>query len=237
MRVKVSEDSSSFSVEIADIEGRLRRGLGILSRRDVVVRAALKKWGYPQARVSEAGFPTLLRAIVAQQLSKWAAEAICLRLDKAGAFEATRCARMSEARLFKIGLSRRKVSYARGLAGAFVRGELDAGVLEAMGDEEAINLLCSYSGIGLWTAEIYLMFGHGRMDIFPAGDLALRGGLSILGLGDEGDGGKDSGDRFVSESVARGIAERWRPYRSCVALLLWRVYGAERRGKGLAKLT
>ena len=223
---------SDFSVEQSDIEAKLRRGLGILSRRDVVVRGALKKWGYPQARVSEAGFTTLLRAIVGQQLSKSAADAICLRLGEAGAFDAKKCSRMSEARLLKIGLSRRKVSYARGLAKAFVSGELGAEGLEAMGDREAIDLLCSYSGVGLWTAEIYLMFGHGRMDIFPAGDLALRGGLAILGLGGEG----VNKDGFVSEGIARGLAEGWVPYRSCAALLLWRVYGAERRGKGLAKI-
>ncbi len=223
-------ESGGFAVEHSDIEKRLRRGLGILSRRDAVLRKALRRWGYPQARVSQAGFPTLLKAIVGQQLSRWAADAICSRLEAAGAFEAKKCARMSEARLAKMGLSGRKVSYAKGLAKAFGRGELGADALEAMGDKEAISLLCSYSGVGLWTAEIYLMFGHGRMDIFPAGDLALRGGLSILGLGSGLGSGQD--DKFVSEPIAREVAQRWCPYRSCAALLLWQVYGAERRGAG-----
>ena len=199
----------------------VRRSLRVISRRDGLVKEGLSRWGYPRARLSEAGFPTLLRAIVGQQLSRYAAEAICGRLCDAGAFEAERCFRMTEARLCRLGLSSRKAGYARGLARAFAKKELDAERIRSLGDEDAIKLLCGYGGIGLWTAEIYLMFAEGRGDIFPAGDLALRGGMSLLGLG---------GGGVVSEIEARGYAEGWRPYRSCVALLLWRGYGIEKRG-------
>ncbi len=218
--------NSLFVGKIDEVATTINLGLSHLSRKDATIRKALKKWGYPEPRISEVGFPTLLRVIVGQQLSRWAADAICLRLQDAGAFSAIKCARMTESRLTKLGLSRRKVGYAKGLAKAFVTGELDVDKIEMMEDEEAIGLLRSYHGIGLWTAEIYLMFAHARMDIFPAGDLALRGSLSILGVGDGGEKG------FVNETVARSVSEGWRPYRSCVALLLWRIYGAERRGAG-----
>ncbi len=210
---------SSLSVDAAN--ATIRRGLRVLSRRDVVVKRGLARWGYPCARLSEAGFPTLLRAIVGQQLSRYAAEAICVRLREAGAFEAERCSRMTEVRLCRLGLSRRKASYVRALARSFVEGLLDASMIGALGDAEAIKLLCSYAGIGLWTAEIYLMFAEGRRDIFPAGDLALRGGMALLGLG---------GGGVLDEGEARGYAELWSPYRSYVSLLLWRGYGIEKRG-------
>ena len=199
----------------------VKKGLRVLARRDVLVKGGLARWGYPQARLSEEGFPTLLRAIVGQQLSRYAAEAICARLGNAGAFEEARCSRMTEEGLCKLGLSRRKASYARGLALAFRKGELDSASIRALGDGEALKLLCSYAGIGLWTAEIYLMFAEGRADIFPAGDLALRGGMSLLGV---------CGGGIVKEGDARSYAEGWSPYRSYGALLLWRGYGIERRG-------
>ena len=199
----------------------IKKGLRVLSRRDVLVKGALAKWGYPQSRLSEEGFPTLLRAIAGQQLSRYAAEAICVRLRDAGAFDEARCSRTTEERLCRLGLSRRKAGYVRALARAFAKGALDASMIRALGDADAIKLLCSYAGIGLWTAEIYLMFAEGRADIFPAGDLALRGGLSLLGVGGGGE---------VKEKEARDYAESWRPYRSYGALLLWRGYGIEKRG-------
>ena len=183
----------------------VRKGLRVLSRRDVLVKEGLARWGYPQARLSEEGFPTLLRAIVGQQLSRYAAEAICVRLGAAGAFDEVCCSRMREARLCRLGLSRRKAVYVRGLARAFAEGVLDAGKIRALDDEGAIKLLCCYGGIGLWTAEIYLMFAEGRSDIFPAGDLALRGGMSLLGIG---------GGDIVREEEARvyarsSVSELW----------------------------
>ena len=210
---------SSTSVDAAN--AAVKKGLRVLSRRDVLVKRGLARWGYPHSRLSEEGFPTLLRAIAGQQLSRYAAEAICVRLRDAGAFEAARCSRMTEERLCGLGLSRRKAGYVRGLARAFAKGELDAEGIRSKGDEDAMKLLCSYAGIGLWTAEIYLMFAEGRVDIFPAGDLALRGGLLLLGVG-EGD--------VVGEGEARSYVESWRPYRSYGALLLWRGYGIEKRG-------
>ncbi len=209
------------SMDLDKANALVRKGLRVLSRRDVLLKGGLARWGYPQARLSDAGFPTLLRAITGQQLSRYAAEAICVRLREAGAFDEARCSRMTEERLCKLGLSRRKAGYARGLARAFTKGELDSTRIRSLGDEEALKLLCCYAGIGLWTAEIYLMFAEGRADIFPAGDLALRGGLSLLGV---------CGGGIVKEGDARSYAEGWRPYRSYGALLLWRGYGIERRG-------
>ena len=102
-----------------------------------------------------------------------------------------------------------------------MKGTLDSARIRSLDDEEALKLLCCYAGIGLWTAEIYLMFAEGRSDIFPAGDLALRGGLSLLGIGK---------GEVVTEGEARLYTELWRPYRSYGALLLWRGYGIEKRG-------
>jgi DNA-3-methyladenine glycosylase II len=80
------------------------------------------------------------------------------------------------------------------------------------------DTLTSYLGIGPWTADIYLMFGLGRPDIWPVGDLGLQAGAQLL---------LDLRRRPSPRKLA-DIGEAWRPYRSSAALLLWQFYGAMR---------
>lgn len=109
------------------------------------------------------------------------------------------------------GLSRPKVAHARILAEMFLDGTLSAAALEAMGDDEAIAMIASVKGLGVWTAEIYLLFALQRMDVFPAGDIALAGAAAQLkGLSGRPD-----------PKALRKLAEAWRPSRSLAARLLW----------------
>jgi DNA-3-methyladenine glycosylase II len=88
-----------------------------------------------------------------------------------------------------------------------------AGLAESS-DEEIMKALTAVTGIGAWTAEIYMMFGLGRPDIMPGGDLALAVAAGrLLGL-DE----RPSPDELVR------LAERWRPHRTAAAIMLWHVY-------------
>ena len=110
------------------------------------------------------------------------------------------------------GLSRPKVAHARVLAAAFQDGTLSAAALEAMGDDEtAIARIASVKGLGIWTAEIYLLFALQRLDVFPAGDIALAAAAADLkGL-----------DARPDPKTLRVLAEAWRPARSLAARLLW----------------
>jgi len=81
-----------------------------------------------------------------------------------------------------------------------------------MSDDEITEMLTQVKGVGRWTAEIFLMFGLGRMDVLPAGDLGLRKGVMLFyGLPD-----------MPSEDDVRRIAEGWRPYRTVATWYIWK---------------
>lgn len=193
----------------------LARGLRTLAERDPDVARALSLAGMPELRSGEAGFPALLRAIVGQQVSTHAARAIWGRLVAAcDPLTPERFLRLRAPRLKAIGLSRQKTDYARGLARAVARGEIDLDALVAIGEEEAIERLVVLKGIGRWSAEIYLLFALGRRDVWPVDDLALaKAVVALKGL-------PDTARR--ADLVA--VAEPWRPWRGAAAHLMWHYY-------------
>ena len=173
----------------------------------ILTRAGPLPW-----RSRSPGFPALLHAIVAQQISNRAAAAIWARLqsvprglDPAGLLAAP------EDALRAAGLSRPKVTHARVLATAFLDGTLDPNRIAAMDDDEAIATIASVRGLGRWSAEVYLLFALQRLDIFPADDIALAAAFAHL---------KGHPDR-PRPAVLRAAAEQWRPARSLAARLLW----------------
>ena len=178
------------------------------ARLGVVERAA----GPLPWRVRPAGFAGLLQAIVGQQISNQAAAAIWRRVAAVpGALVPEGLLALDDAALLGAGLSRPKVAHARALAAAFAGGQLSAAGLEAMGNEAAVAAITAVRGLGPWTAEVYLLFAMQRMDVFPAGDIAVAGAAAdLLGLAAR-----------PGPVVLRGLAEPWRPYRALAARLLW----------------
>ncbi len=173
----------------------------------IIERAGPLPW-----RTRTPGFPGLLQAIVAQMISNQAAAAIWGRLRALpGALEPSGLQLLPDEALRGAGLSRPKVAHARVLAEVFLDGTLSAAGLEAMGDDEAIAAIASIKGLGIWTAEIYLLFALQRMDVFPAGDIALAAAAAEL---------KQLSGRPDPKAL-RLLAESWRPARSLAARLLW----------------
>jgi DNA-3-methyladenine glycosylase II len=190
----------------------LQAALDALAARDPAVAGALAQAGYPEPRISARGYQTLLRAIVGQQVSIQSAASMWAKLTAmVGDPPAPeRLLEASDETLRAAGLSRQKASYARSLAEVVVSGQLDFSRLSA-DDEEAIAQLVQVKGIGRWTAEIYLLFAEGRLDIWPAGDLAVQIEVGrILGL-----------EAKPTEKALREIAERWRPHRGAMAIFAW----------------
>lgn len=190
----------------------LKESLDALAARDPAIAQALARAGYPEPRISEPGYITLLRAIVGQQVSVKAAASMWSKLQAAVgedvAPEAVLAA--SDEALRGAGLSRQKSSYARSLAEEVVSGRLDFARLPE-DDEEAIAHLVAVKGIGRWTAEVYLLFAEGRRDIWPAGDLAVQIEVGrIMGLEDR-----------PTEKKVRALAEAWRPHRGALAIFAW----------------
>lgn len=193
----------------------IKLGLDALAAREPGFARALDLAGYPEPRIRQRGYATLLRTIVGQQVSVAAAASVWSRLE-ALLGEGLPPDALLEAdfdALRGCGLSRQKQGYARSLCELVVAGALDLENLPE-DDEAAIADLVRIKGIGRWSAEIYLLFAEGRPDIWPAGDLAVQAGLHrILGL-----------DARPSEKETRELAENWRPHRGSAAIFTWHCY-------------
>jgi DNA-3-methyladenine glycosylase II len=189
--------------------------LRALGRKDPDLARALKEVGPPPPRARPAGFASLLDIVLAQQVSTHSYRAIAKRLEEAiGVSTPRSILDLEEGHFRRIGFSRQKVVYARGIAEATHAGTLDLEAIAVMADEQAMAELVKLKGVGRWTAEIYLMFCLGRPDIMPAGDLALREAAGLV---------KHKRKR-PDEAQLRRMAESWRPWRSVAARLLWHYY-------------
>lgn len=191
---------------------QLRASLDAVAAAEPAFAKALARIGYPEPRISQRGYVTLLRAIVGQQVSIKAAAAIWTRVDAAagGAADPAKLVAVSDEDLRAAGLSRMKAAYAKSLAEEVLTGRLDLAALPA-DDEEAIAAMTRVKGIGRWSAEIYLLFAEGRLDIWPAGDLAVQIEIGrILGL-----------PAKPTEKETRALAEPWRPHRGAAAIFAW----------------
>lgn len=192
--------------------------LDALAATDADLRQAIVRVGYPAPRQRDPGFATLLRIILAQQVSTASAAAIWRKLEQVLGGEATpeRFLRLDDDQLRACGFSARKAEYARGLCAALAERALDLDLLAALDEEAAIAALVALRGFGRWSAEIYLLFALGRADVFPADDLAVQIAYQRL-------------RRLEARPTARALramTEPWRPYRGAAAVFLWHYYGA-----------
>lgn len=194
---------------------QLNAGIDALAGLEPHFAWALGHAGYPEPRIRERGYATLLRTIVGQQVSVAAATSIWNKLETGfgTGCPAEVMAAAEFGALRACGLSGQKQGYAKSLAQLVVDGELDFTALPA-DDEEAIALLTKVKGIGRWSAEIYLLFAEGRPDIWPAGDLAVQEAVGrIMKL-----------EARPSEKLVRKLGEAWRPHRGAAAIFSWHCY-------------
>jgi len=167
-------------------------------------------WGRPRATHFEA----LVRSIMFQQLAGRAAAAIhgrFLALFDGPPTPAAVLAR-PEGDLRAAGLSGSKVAAVRDLAARILDGTVQAGRLHRLDDEEVVRELVRVRGIGRWTAEMFLMFQLGRLDVWPVDDYGVRNGYARL-------------HRMAQMPTARELAplgDPLRPYRSVAAWYCWR---------------
>jgi len=199
-------------------EIRLKAALDRLAALDPDIAAALPVVGLPAPRIRDPGFATLLRIVVAQQISTKAAAAIWARLETAAgpALSAESLLALTDADFRAIGFSARKVEYARDLARAVAEGRLDLDALATYEEAELVTQIAALRGFGRWSAEIYGLFALGQVDIFPADDLALQ--VAAMRL-------KRLPARPTAKAL-RELAEAWRPWRGAAAVFLWHYYGA-----------
>ena len=159
-------------------------------------------------------YESLVEAIITQQLSANAADSISTRFRAIyGKFpKPADVVGTSDAKLRKAGLSYMKVSYIKDLSKKVESKEIRLSYMKNLSDEEVIVQLTQVKGIGRWTAEMFLIFSLGRLDVLPVGDLGLRKGIKNL----------YSLEELPEKEQIERIAEKWRPYRSVATWYLWR---------------
>jgi DNA-3-methyladenine glycosylase II len=193
----------------------LRPALEALAACDADIARHYAHCGLPPERGQPAGFAGLVRIIAAQQVSAASAGAIVERLEAAlRPVTAEGFLELDEAALRAIGLSRPKMRYCRALAEDILAGRIDLDGLADLDDAAAIEHLVQAKGIGVWSAEVYLLFALRRPDVWPAGDLAVRVAVQrVKGLAARPD-----------DAEMRALAEPWRPHRSAAARFMWHAY-------------
>ncbi|WP_295195071.1 DNA-3-methyladenine glycosylase 2 family protein [uncultured Brevundimonas sp.] len=173
-------------------------------------------------RLRVGGFEGLFRMIVEQQVSVASAASVWARLREGmGGITPELLLAHDLDQLRGMGLSRQKATYGQGIARAQIAGEIDLEHLANLDDEAAIASLMALKGVGLWTAEAYLMMCEGRLDVFPGGDVALQEAIRWA----------DGAEERPDQKGAYARAEVWRPYRAVATHLLWAWYTGVKRGE------
>ncbi len=176
---------------------------------------------YPDAVLQSRGDPfhTLLRSIVGQQVSVASADALWMKLERLRDTHGAECVPeffegVDDEALRSCGLSRQKVAYIRNLSQFFIAENITQEQWAVLSDDEVIETITQVKGIGRWSAEMFLMFGLLRPNLFPVDDIGVQRALQKhYGLSDA---------KPFDKEAARTLAEQWQPYRTVATWFLWR---------------
>lgn len=192
-------------------------------RSDGRMFEVIDRVGPIQLKLERDGFKMLVRSILSQQISTSAARSIRLRLETlvGKKFRPETIGRLSLDELRECGISRQKGSYLLDLAEKCSAGSVRLSRLSRLDDEGVIEELIQVKGIGRWTAQMYLIFSLGRLDVFPHDDLGVR--MAIRGL--------HGFDEVPTKNECLDIGERWRPFASVGSWYCWRYLDLVARDK------
>lgn len=189
-----------------------------LAKLDPRMKALIKQVGPCTLCPRSNPFGVLAGSIVSQQISTKAAESISRRLRTLcgrGGLRPARIMELTDDELRAAGLSRSKVLSMRSLSQFFVDNASVVRRLKLMTDEEVIEALIPIRGVGVWTAQMFLIFCLGRPDVLPTADFGFRAGVrDIFGL-----------DDLPKAQLLEELAERWRPWRTVATWYFWRSRG------------
>ncbi len=194
----------------------LRKAQRHLTRRDAILKPIIGAVGPCTLKHSADHFEILVRSIISQQISTKAALAIGNRLrDKVGRFQPKRILAASDDTMREAGLSQGKRLSLRDLANKCSDGTVPLKKIAELEDAAVIEALIQVRGIGPWTAEMFLIFSLGRLDVLPVGDYGLRAGVQKHYALDE----------LPKKDTLHELTAPWRPYRSIGTWYIWRSLG------------
>jgi len=188
-----------------------QKEIDYLKLKDKKLGAAINKIGMIKREITPDPFIALVSSVVSQQISKKAAETVWNRLvTLIGSITPERIARLELAEIQSCGMSERKAGYIKGIADSALTGRVDFNGLQTLSDQEIIKTLSSLHGVGVWTAEMLLIFSLSRPDVVSFKDLAIcRGMMNLYGL-----------KELPKEKFER-YRKRYSPYGSVASLYLW----------------
>ncbi len=189
-----------------------------LIEKDPLLSDLFAKKEMIHVHVSEHYFESLVDTIIAQQLSSKVANVISKRVHDFFNDQLTpeSILSASEVDLRSLGLSFQKIKYLKSLAACLQNGSVHFNDIHQMNDQEVIDMLIQIKGIGVWTAQMFLMFSLGREDVFSVLDLGLRNAVKRIYQ-----------NEHLSHQDIERIAANWAPYRSVVSHYLWHAWDTE----------
>ena len=192
----------------------MRKAILHLKKSDPVLAAIIERVGSYRIEYGEPTFHSLAEAIIYQQLNGKAAVTIFKRFAEVAGMPLTPegILKLTDQQMRSVGLSKQKSSYLRDMAERAVRGELDFSRLAEMDDEEVIEHLTQVKGVGVWTAQMFLMFTLKRPNVLPTGDYGIQNAIR-----------KHYKKRKLPKPAhMEKIARCWEPYRSVACWYLWK---------------
>ncbi len=184
-------------------------------KKDPKLAKIIKQVGDFNVKITKNRYQSLVEAIIAQQLSGSAAESILKKFKKLfkskfpKPFEVIKT---PNSKIRSVGLSKMKIMYIKDLSKKIQSKQLNMRKISTKSDEYVVEHLTDVKGIGRWTAEMFLIFSLGRLDVLPVGDLGLKKGIQLM----------YSLKELPNEKEIEQIAESWKPYRTVATWYLWK---------------
>lgn len=201
-----------MAISTDKIEAAIRH----LKSADPIIGDLIDRAGAFTLKLDRNRFGMLVRSILSQQISTKAARSIRLRLDELlnpQPLSAAAIHALHDDQLRSVGLSRQKIAYLKDLSARVLDQRLRLDRIGRLSDEEAIEHLIQVKGIGRWTAQMFLMFSLGRLDIFPHDDLIVRSSIQKL----------YQLEQLPNKEQSHAIAACWKPYSTVASWYCWRL--------------
>jgi DNA-3-methyladenine glycosylase II len=192
----------------------MRQAVNHLKKSDPILRAIIERIGPCRMEFGPPEFHSLAEAIVYQQLNGRAALTIFKRFTALAGEPLTPAGilKLTDEQLRSVGLSKQKSSYLRDMAERAVSGKLDFCRLHEMSDEDVIKHLTQVKGVGVWTAQMFLMFTLKRPNVLPTGDFGVQTAIKKL----------YKKRKLPKPAQMEKLAKAWEPYRSIACWYLWK---------------
>jgi len=191
----------------------MQKAIEYLKKHDKVIAKIIDELGPIKLKKKENYYESLCQAIIFQQLSMKAASKIFQRFKEIHENQVTpeKTLLIGKKKIFETGISAKKAGYIEEMAKKFLAEAITKERMEKMNDEEIIEYLTSLKGIGLWTAQMFLIFSLGRQNVLPSTDLGFIKALQ------KNYGLKEKPDK---EQINE-IAKNWEPYKTIASLYIW----------------